>query len=256
MTRVRLVLVLALVCVRLFRVCPDRAGPPTADRRLAAQRGANARRQRGRRPGLGRRGGGQRDFRQTTPDEGQPASEQTDVRIGVHEGHALHRRGLLRPDAVGDHRVRSRRDAPLDDSDSFRVILDTFRDQQNGFVFGTNPNALEYDGQVTNEGQGGSIVLGGAQARIRRRLQPELGRVVDGAHVGDRDRLERGVCDPLSHAALPVRRRAGVGHQLPAHDPPAQRGRLLVAAAAPVHAVPAVAGRHGRRARRFRRSAT
>ena len=44
------------------------------------------------------------------------------------------------------------------------MILDTFHDQQNGFVFGTNPNALEYDGQVTNEGQGGSIVLGGAQA--------------------------------------------------------------------------------------------
>ena len=58
----------------------------------------------------------------------------------------------------------ARRDAPLDDSDSIRVILDTFHDQQNGFVFGTNPNALEYDGQVTNEGQGGSIVLGGAQA--------------------------------------------------------------------------------------------
>ena len=58
----------------------------------------------------------------------------------------------------------ARRDAPLDDSDSVRIILDTFHDQQNGFVFGTNPNALEYDGQVTNEGQGGSIVLGGAQA--------------------------------------------------------------------------------------------
>ena len=57
----------------------------------------------------------------------------------------------------------ARRDSPLDDTDSFRVVLDTFRDGQNGFVFGTNPNGLEYDAQVTNEGQGGSMVMGGQQ---------------------------------------------------------------------------------------------
>ncbi len=31
-------------------------------------------------------------------------------------------------------------------------MLDTFRDRQNGFVFGTNPGAIEYDGQVRSEG--------------------------------------------------------------------------------------------------------
>lgn len=49
----------------------------------------------------------------------------------------------------------SRRDAPLEDTDSFRIIFDTYRDRLNGFVFGTNPAGIEYDGQVTNEGQGG-----------------------------------------------------------------------------------------------------
>ena len=44
---------------------------------------------------------------------------------------------------------------PLDDTDSFQMIVDTYRDRQNGFVFGTNPAGIEYDGQVTNEGQGG-----------------------------------------------------------------------------------------------------
>ncbi|MCP4654389.1 MAG: carbohydrate binding family 9 domain-containing protein, partial [bacterium] len=48
----------------------------------------------------------------------------------------------------------SRRDASLRDTDSIQVILDTFRDQRNGFVFGTNPAGIEYDGQVTNEGEG------------------------------------------------------------------------------------------------------
>jgi hypothetical protein len=36
------------------------------------------------------------------------------------------------------------------------VILDTYLDRQNGFVFGTNPAGIEYDGQVTNEGEGGN----------------------------------------------------------------------------------------------------
>ena len=49
----------------------------------------------------------------------------------------------------------ARRDAPMDDTDSFQMIIDTYRDRQNGFVFGTNPVGVEYDGQVTNEGQGG-----------------------------------------------------------------------------------------------------
>jgi hypothetical protein len=47
---------------------------------------------------------------------------------------------------------RARRRSRLDDSDSFRIVLDTYRDRQNGFVFATNPAALEYDGQVTAEG--------------------------------------------------------------------------------------------------------
>ena len=35
------------------------------------------------------------------------------------------------------------------------TILDTYRDRRNGFVFGTNPSSLQYDGQVNNEGEGG-----------------------------------------------------------------------------------------------------
>ena len=56
----------------------------------------------------------------------------------------------------------SRRDSPLSETDSFQIILDTYLDQQNGFVFGTNPSGLEYDGQVTNEGQGTGRFGGGS----------------------------------------------------------------------------------------------
>ena len=45
----------------------------------------------------------------------------------------------------------SRRDATLDDMDSFQIIFDTFRDEQNGFVFGTNAAGIQYDAQVRDQ---------------------------------------------------------------------------------------------------------
>jgi hypothetical protein len=53
--------------------------------------------------------------------------------------------------------TQSRRDADLNDTDSIQVVLDTFNDNQNGFVFGTNPAGLEYDGQVAGEGLTGGF---------------------------------------------------------------------------------------------------
>ena len=48
----------------------------------------------------------------------------------------------------------SRRDADLSDEDSFLFIFDTYNDQQNGFLFGTNADAMQYDAQIDNEGEG------------------------------------------------------------------------------------------------------
>jgi hypothetical protein len=94
-------------------------------------------------------------FWQEQPDEGQPASEKTEVRI-VYTADTLYIGVVCFDRAPGSIIVSdSRRDAPLDDTDSFRVIFDTYRDGLSGFVFGTNPAGIEYDGQVTNEGQGG-----------------------------------------------------------------------------------------------------
>jgi hypothetical protein len=94
-------------------------------------------------------------FWQEQPDEGQPASEATEVRV-VYTADALYV-GVVCYDRSPQSIIvsDSRRDAPLDETDSFRIIFDTYRDRLNGFVFGTNPAGIEYDGQVTNEGQGG-----------------------------------------------------------------------------------------------------
>lgn len=93
-------------------------------------------------------------FRQTTPDEGALASERTEVRIAYSEDTLFFGVILYDSDPSTIIVSDSRRDSPLSETDSFQIILDTYLDQQNGFVFGTNPSGLEYDGQVTNEGEG------------------------------------------------------------------------------------------------------
>jgi len=100
------------------------------------------------------------DFTQTTPDEGQPASQRTELRVmhtaeGIYFGFVCYDE-----DPSGIVVSGSRRDANLDDSDSVLIILDTYRDEQNGFVFGTNPGGLEYDGQLSKAGEGGSMMSG------------------------------------------------------------------------------------------------
>jgi len=93
-------------------------------------------------------------FWQTTPDEQQPASQKTEVRI-AYTGSTLYF-GVVCYDSdpsaiiVSD----SRRDASLNETDCFQIMLDTFDDNLNGFLFGTNPAGIEYDAQINNEGDG------------------------------------------------------------------------------------------------------
>ena len=104
-------------------------------------------------------------FRQTAPDEGQPASERTEVRVvftadTIYFGIVCYDR-----DPAAIIVTDSRRDSSLSNSDSVQLILDTFLDRQNGFVFGTSPSGQEYDGQLVNEGAGGSGVGRGGTSR-------------------------------------------------------------------------------------------
>jgi hypothetical protein len=94
------------------------------------------------------------DMLQSQPFEGAPASERTDIRVMYNQTTFFV--GVVCYDAKPDKLVISdaRRDAPLDDTDSFLFILDTYNDSQNGFVFGTNSRGVEYDAQIDNEGQG------------------------------------------------------------------------------------------------------
>jgi hypothetical protein len=92
-------------------------------------------------------------FMQAEPLEGQPASEATEVRI-VYDDEAIYV-GAMMYDRDPSQIVTTdtRRDASLGEMDSFQIIFDTYRDQQNGFVFGTNAAGIQFDGQVRDQGQ-------------------------------------------------------------------------------------------------------
>ena len=103
-------------------------------------------------------------FVQRELHEGAPVTERTEVRI-VTDGQALYVGAWLYDgDPAGIVAGEQVRDGDIAKSDYFGILLDTFHDRQNGFVFTTTPAGIEYDALVVNEGEGGGIQLPG-QAR-------------------------------------------------------------------------------------------
>jgi hypothetical protein len=95
-------------------------------------------------------------FIQNEPFEGQPATERTEISILFDDEAIYIGARMFDSDAAKIVTGETRRDAGIDDTDALLLVFDTYLDRQNGFVFGTTPAAIEYDGQVTGEGQGGS----------------------------------------------------------------------------------------------------
>lgn len=91
---------------------------------------------------------------QIKPLFGEPVSEKTEIRLAYTKSMLYV--GVICYDSNPQSIVISdaRRDADLNDDDSFLFIVDTYNDQQNGFLFGTNASGMEYDAQIDNEGQG------------------------------------------------------------------------------------------------------
>ncbi|MFM1877793.1 MAG: hypothetical protein RLZZ241_659 [Bacteroidota bacterium] len=91
---------------------------------------------------------------QIQPNFGKPASEATLIRLAYTKSTLYV--GVICYDSTPDKIVvnDSRRDADLNDEDSFLFIIDTYHDRQNGFLFGTNSQGMEYDAQINNEGVG------------------------------------------------------------------------------------------------------
>ena len=116
-------------------------------------------------------------FTQQEPNLGQPATERTEVRIvydartiyiAVHayqSGGVAAAAGAPGQDA-GAHAhhagsdgvvaTEMRRDSDrLFDEDNFQIILDTFKDSRNGYMFVTTPLGAKLEQQIFDEGEGG-----------------------------------------------------------------------------------------------------
>ncbi len=112
-------------------------------------------------------------FTQQEPNLGQPATERTDVRILFDSRtlyiavHAYQSGGVTPADAGpgadphahhggGVVATEMRRDSDrLFDEDNFQVILDTFKDSRNGYMFVTTPLGAKLEQQIFDEGEGG-----------------------------------------------------------------------------------------------------
>lgn len=114
-------------------------------------------------------------FTQREPADGRAATEPTEIRV-LFDDRAIYI-GVWAWDGdpagiIPGERIR---DYELAESDAVVVIFDTYNDDQNGFVFGTTPSGIEYDGQVANEGRGGGNFLGAGGGANRNRFQTGAG---------------------------------------------------------------------------------
>ncbi len=92
-------------------------------------------------------------FIQSLPKEGAPASERTEAWV-FFDGETLYVSARCWDSAPESQWVANelRRDTnQLRQNDTFGVMLDTFHDHRNGFVFYTNPLGARYDFAFTDE---------------------------------------------------------------------------------------------------------
>ena len=93
------------------------------------------------------------NFIQSEPNEGEPATEQTEVKL-LTDGTTLYI-GFSAYDTQADEIVvgELKKDFNPRTGDAFEVIIDTFLDRRNGYIFATNPMGAKWDAQMMNEGR-------------------------------------------------------------------------------------------------------
>lgn len=93
-------------------------------------------------------------FIQKQPAEGRPASEDTEARI-LYDSENLYI-GIMCYDSEPEKIIATekRRDSEnIYENDHIQIMLDTFHDKRNGYVFVVNPNGARLDLQVRKEGR-------------------------------------------------------------------------------------------------------
>lgn len=91
------------------------------------------------------------DFRQQEPNEGEPATEKTEVRI-LHTRHAVYF-GIHCYDSQPSRIIATelRRDVSQDLDDHFEILIDSNHDRRGAYVFEVNPLGTQVDGLIVEE---------------------------------------------------------------------------------------------------------
>ncbi len=91
------------------------------------------------------------DFKTIKPDYGKPASEKTEVLLAYDREHIYAAFRCLDSEPGKIKTSVCRRDSCGSD-DWVALILDTFDDQQGGFMFVVNPSGIQMDGMLNQDG--------------------------------------------------------------------------------------------------------
>ncbi len=102
------------------------------------------------------------DFIQRLPYTGRPATEKTEVKI-LYDSQNIYVGADCYDSAGADGIVIKdiRPDFYTLDSDGFQVVFDTFDDDRNCFLFGTNPGAARFDMQIGSDGTASNTAWNG-----------------------------------------------------------------------------------------------
>jgi hypothetical protein len=93
------------------------------------------------------------DFIQNEPRPNEPASEPTEARM-LYDEDSIYLGFYMRDSRLDGLVINElKKDFGTNDGDVIEVILDTFHDERNGYMFSTNAAGAKYDAQMINEGR-------------------------------------------------------------------------------------------------------
>jgi hypothetical protein len=97
---------------------------------------------------------------QYEPNAGALPTERTEIRFGYDDEYFYGSIRAFDSDPDGIRATSLYRDQ-IRGSDHFEIVLDTYNDNENAYVFTTTPTGLRNDAAISNDGTGGTISSGG-----------------------------------------------------------------------------------------------
>lgn len=94
-----------------------------------------------------------KDFTQFEPDNGKPATERTEIRIGYDAEHLYFGVRCFDRQAGKIVATTMLKDGDLSNEDAIEIMLDTFHDRSSAFLFSVNPLNAKIDALIRREGE-------------------------------------------------------------------------------------------------------